>query len=189
MNCLSREILQAYLDNEVPAETRADIERHLDECPPCRGQLESVKSDAALVRELVSQLAGEPPPIPAFVPPENRIATGAAVWTSLFDAVAGWRGRLWWPAAAAGLALLLFLTYINLSQDTSRAEADDLPEWEALSFRTNPNGMFHNRQLLVVFEDEKTGRKSAVLTPPQVDEKQTPPFDDSIPQSSQPNGG
>ena len=36
MNCPSREMIQMYLDNETPAERKAEIERHLETCEQCR---------------------------------------------------------------------------------------------------------------------------------------------------------
>lgn len=43
--------LSEYLDQEVEPEVCADIEDHLDDCPPCRDFLESLRRTVGLVRE------------------------------------------------------------------------------------------------------------------------------------------
>ena len=44
--------LSDYLDGEVPAEIRAEIEGHLGACPPCEAFLESLRRTVGLVRDL-----------------------------------------------------------------------------------------------------------------------------------------
>lgn len=42
MNCFSAERnLSAYIDDELPAEARVELENHLDACPSCRAEYES----------------------------------------------------------------------------------------------------------------------------------------------------
>lgn len=44
--------LSEYLDQEVDPEVCADIEDHLDDCPPCRDFLESLRRTVGLVRSV-----------------------------------------------------------------------------------------------------------------------------------------
>ena len=45
------EFLAAYLDDELPAETRADFERHLSLCPPCVDYLAEYRETIRLGRQ------------------------------------------------------------------------------------------------------------------------------------------
>lgn len=44
--------LSEYLDQEVDPAVCAEIEGHLDDCPPCRDFLESIRRTVHLVREV-----------------------------------------------------------------------------------------------------------------------------------------
>jgi len=189
MSCVSLGTVQAYLDNELPAERRTEIEHHLKSCGPCRHQLEQVSNNAAFVTDLLSKLTPEPQPIPAFVPPRNRTRSGAECQERIVQPAARWNRWSWRIVAPASLAFLLFLVYANLPETGSRVVTDDFQEWEALSPRTNPNEMFHNRQLIMVVEDARTGRKSTLVTSARTHDDQTSPTDDSIGEVSPSNGG
>jgi mycothiol system anti-sigma-R factor len=43
--------LSEYLDHEIDPGACAEIEGHLDDCPPCRDFLESLRRTVGLVRE------------------------------------------------------------------------------------------------------------------------------------------
>lgn len=60
------DFLMAYLDRELPAETRDEFERHLSVCPSCRAYLDSYRRTTALARE--AMCAGGDQPVPASVP-------------------------------------------------------------------------------------------------------------------------
>src|SRR5512143_2901233 len=49
----------AYLDDELAAEERHELEAHLTECATCRGQLEQERADLSMVRRA---LAAPPTP-------------------------------------------------------------------------------------------------------------------------------
>ena len=56
--------LDAYVDDELDADTRADFDRHLLVCPSCRAYLETYKETIDLVRgaaEREEDLAREAP--------------------------------------------------------------------------------------------------------------------------------
>lgn len=44
--------LSEYLDHEIDPGACAEIEGHLDDCPPCRDFLESLRRTVGLVREV-----------------------------------------------------------------------------------------------------------------------------------------
>jgi len=60
MNCRKcRDRLERYLDSELAAKERAELERHLESCADCRQQLEELK---ALSTVLQARPGNEPPP-------------------------------------------------------------------------------------------------------------------------------
>ena len=59
------EWLNAYLDGELRGARLAQVRAHLEECPSCQAELESVARLSGLLHE---------PPMPAFTPPERFAA-------------------------------------------------------------------------------------------------------------------
>lgn len=57
--------LQAYLDEELPAERTREIREHLRECAPCRGLLEDVRAREALVGTALAAEGREAPDVEA----------------------------------------------------------------------------------------------------------------------------
>lgn len=84
-----REKLVAYLDGQLDASERSELEEHLEVCYGCREELETIKAALALTR------ADAPP----------RFA-GIEWQTSVPRRVPWWRW-VWVPAAAAAVLLLL----------------------------------------------------------------------------------
>jgi anti-sigma factor RsiW len=56
--------LRDYLDGELPADQRAEFERHLGLCPPCRHYLDSYRATVALGAGAFRDGAGDPPELP-----------------------------------------------------------------------------------------------------------------------------
>ena len=56
------ERLSPFVDNELPAAERADVERHLNACPPCRMAATHESGARAIVREQARRLADMPLP-------------------------------------------------------------------------------------------------------------------------------
>jgi mycothiol system anti-sigma-R factor len=52
--------LSEYLDQEIDPGACAEIEEHLDDCPPCRDFLESLRRTVGLVREAASSAEAIP---------------------------------------------------------------------------------------------------------------------------------
>lgn len=96
------EWLSAYLDGELDARRRAEVQAHLDSCPACRRELDTLRSSARLldawcVPEVTPQVS---------VVFADRLAAQQArqPWWSAWLGTAGGR-RIAWPLAA-GVALL-----------------------------------------------------------------------------------
>jgi hypothetical protein len=110
------ELLSAYLDDELPVEERAPIDRHLALCPDCRDQLESLRH----LSRAIAEEAVPPPPdelearvlgrldalavVPMrrrrFVIPATIAATIAAA--SLVAVVTWKQGGVGWPPRQEG---------------------------------------------------------------------------------------
>ncbi len=116
MNCAKAlELIEALIDGRLPAGEAAEIREHLDACPSCAAEAESLRTVGALLRLWTSARAAE---------------SGAgldALWTRVAAGIEERRGRrrlaaiarkwLWVPAAAA-LAVFTLLFY---SSDGARA--------------------------------------------------------------------
>lgn len=89
-----QELLGPYLLGELSVEEERELERHLEGCSGCRGELARVRQTHNLLRELA---AGEPPP-----ELKTRVLARARDETS---ARSGGRWKLWIPAAAALLVV------------------------------------------------------------------------------------
>lgn len=56
------ELLSEYLDREIPPTLCSEIERHIQDCPPCVAFVDSLKKSIGLCRDL--KAADPPPPLP-----------------------------------------------------------------------------------------------------------------------------
>jgi anti-sigma factor RsiW len=56
------ELLTEYLSEALPAEDRARLEAHLDDCEPCSVHLEQLKAGIELLGELRQPAAGDVSP-------------------------------------------------------------------------------------------------------------------------------
>jgi anti-sigma factor RsiW len=54
-------LLSEYLDGQLPPATCQELERHIQDCPPCVTFVNSLKKSVRLCREYSS--AAEPPPL------------------------------------------------------------------------------------------------------------------------------
>lgn len=92
------ELLGSYVLGELTAEEERELERHLRECPSCRGELDLVRQTHDLLREVAT--SGPQPELKARVLAQATGKTPAAR-----SALGGW--RLWIPAAAALLVVAI----------------------------------------------------------------------------------
>lgn len=103
MSCTFEDELTAYVDGELPAARRAEVEAHLGTCPDCR-------ATEGLLRRTLAQL----PALPEFVPsPSLRREVLAKVdalpptWGERLRAL--WRPTVMVPTAALVATLVLVL--------------------------------------------------------------------------------
>jgi anti-sigma factor RsiW len=59
-----RDLLAAYLDNELSAEERVEVEAHLSACAGCRKALDSMRKAQDAVRSLLTERASGQEPSP-----------------------------------------------------------------------------------------------------------------------------
>ncbi len=88
------ELLGPYALGDLSAEEKRELERHLEACPECRGELDLLRQTHNLLEEVAA--GGPPPELKARV---LARATGEA------PSRPGSRWRLWIPAAAALLVV------------------------------------------------------------------------------------
>src|SRR5690349_11742743 len=62
MHCYAEGALRAYLDGALPAEERAQIAAHLDNCLECRRDLDEQRARAAHIGALLPTPAASPEP-------------------------------------------------------------------------------------------------------------------------------
>ena len=107
------ERLASYTDDALPPVERADVERHLDKCPPCRTAAAHEQGGRTLLRERAGQLKAEP------LPPGLRTRCEAIAREH------GGRARSWRTGFVPGLvtALLILLGGVaGLSIATHRSD-------------------------------------------------------------------
>lgn len=111
------ERLTPYVDDALPQAERADVQQHLERCPPCHRAATEEQGGRAVVRECADKLRTSPP-----LPPGLRSRCEALAQEHAgVRTVAGWRARL----VPVGLmaVLIAFTGVALLSVATHRSEA------------------------------------------------------------------
>ena len=104
------EQLTPYVDRALPTEARADVERHLDECPPCRRAAAEAEGGRTVLRDRAEQLRG------VTLPPGLRSRCEAlARQHGVRPAVGWWRGPLASALAVAGILIITAATLFVLA--------------------------------------------------------------------------
>lgn len=109
------ERLAAYADESLPADERAGVQRHLDECTPCRTVASHEREAHALIRARAQRLHGEP------LPPGLRSRCEALAQSAAGAGPAIWRARL--IPATLGAVLLVITGAAILPLATHRSDA------------------------------------------------------------------
>ena len=108
-------LLASYVDETLETERRADVERHLAACPPCRDRAASERGGRVLLRGCAARLREAP------VPPGLRSRCEALARDHVrVRAIAGWRTLLPMGVAAVLVAVTLL---VLLSFATRRSDA------------------------------------------------------------------
>ncbi|HUG52169.1 MAG TPA: zf-HC2 domain-containing protein, partial [Vicinamibacteria bacterium] len=110
------ERLSAFLDGELDASERGEVERHLRECPACARHLEELSAVDALAREAAVE-----------APPGYFEALPGKVRTRLRG-----RGRraplALWPALAAAAAIVLAAVLVPITLTRQRSIVPSMAE-------------------------------------------------------------
>ncbi len=104
MNCERvQDLLNEYIDGELPAAAREGVEQHVAGCARCRAELRALRQAAELVRSLPR--AAAPEGMAAAI--KSRVARAAGIRRRA--ALARWVGVGGWVAAAATLLVVIKL--------------------------------------------------------------------------------
>jgi len=106
--------LTPYVDEALPPGERADVEQHLNACPPCRVSANQEQDARTLLRDRADQLRAVP------LPPGLRSRCAALVRDHAASAVAAsWWSRL--VPAGLAVALILFTGFAIVTLATQRS--------------------------------------------------------------------
>jgi len=106
MKCeLVRDLLSAYMDNELGADTIREVDAHLRTCPACSAELEELRLQHRVLAKALATPVQSSPWLA-----ERAMAEAQRRQTGLFGMARGYLGRAWLRSAlgvAAVLAILL----------------------------------------------------------------------------------
>jgi anti-sigma factor RsiW len=124
MNC-SRDLIEAYMDEELDPGLRAAVEEHLSSCPVCSAAHSRFRQQQASIRSVAPYYTA-----PAQLQQSVRgaLQRAAANETSAMARNTTWR----WLAIAASVLLAISLSW-NLSRPRPRTAENDLVAQNALS--------------------------------------------------------
>jgi anti-sigma factor RsiW len=105
--------LTSFVDDALPAEERADVEQHLDACPPCRVTAAQEQGGRTVLRERAEQLRAQP------LPPGLRSRCAALARDGARSGAPAWRSRL--IPAALTATLVLFTAFAAFMLATQRS--------------------------------------------------------------------
>lgn len=105
MRCISDDLIQKYVDNEISAKEKARIDGHLAHCSECAEKIEERREKANRIKELISSLHRDEIQVPAFREPERSNRQ----FIRRFDKVI--------YAAAAACLLVLFIIFLQKPED------------------------------------------------------------------------
>jgi hypothetical protein len=133
-----RESLGAHALGQLPADERAALEAHLEGCPECRAELESLRSVAQLMPLADPQRFAEAPSPPPLL--GERVAATIAAERRARERRRKrrrWGFGLAWSGAAAALATAAVLAIFVLGDSGGGNE----PPQRQVAFRSLPAGM------------------------------------------------
>ena len=120
--------LEKYFDGEVTNKERILVEAHLQDCSSCRHELKSMEDLKAFIRAPVEEAAEKEdfPWVWQKIEKEIRLQKKLTPWQSIrswLDLSPLFRRRVWIPAAATFVALLLITAQIIFETTPSYSDA------------------------------------------------------------------
>jgi len=112
--------LDAYSTGELDAETCAEIEQHIRQCPSCLDELKKIREENILYRNCVSAIPGYAleEKFVRYVPPEEPKSLRR------FFSASGWR----WAAAAMVIMAIGLFFYLQVNRNASVIDKNILAE-------------------------------------------------------------
>lgn len=151
--------LLAYLDDEMDAERREAVRRHLEGCPGCRRRLEELESREGLFSDVAGRLDR---PVPEIPNPADRDGSGVAAGDAGGAAPLGSLGS---PPLRAAAVVLLLLVGGALLTPPGRALAERAVNGIAGLFGKDPGSpVAAARQDTSGGEDPTGGRQSTAVS-------------------------
>ncbi len=114
MKCINKETFTLYLDNELPANKRKNVEVHLESCQKCREQLQAIKKDTAFIQAKLELVKPRYIPEKAFTP-TRAVEKKPGIMTRMKKALKS-SIRVPVPAMAFMLVLVLFMGVVLVIQ-------------------------------------------------------------------------
>ena len=135
----SQELLERYFDGEVTGEERSHAETHLAHCTTCQDTLKSMEGLRYLVKAPVDKADQREnfywvwQRIEREIQPKDKLSWKESIWR-WFDVRPMFRKRVWVPAAAAIVAILLALTPSLLKKTPSSSDLSVVEYVESQSY-------------------------------------------------------
>jgi predicted anti-sigma-YlaC factor YlaD len=105
-NCLSDEMLQHYIDEELSLNEQIKIEKHLAECEYCSAKFQDKKKLIELLSNGVPSVKDNEIIVPDFHPPEKQKLEGRK------------KKHIYWWSTAASILILISLFLFKNTDDT-----------------------------------------------------------------------
>ncbi|NJO70165.1 MAG: zf-HC2 domain-containing protein [Bacteroidetes bacterium] len=108
MNCLNREEVQAFADNEMSFQEMESFRKHIETCENCRNLLMTAQKESAIIRNLLATVEPEEIVIPLFRPSLKKR-----------------KQRIGWIASSAAAIIIIMISIWTNNQNKAREKAHD----------------------------------------------------------------
>ena len=139
MDCLSDEIIQMFIDGELPGEERELLAFHVQGCEVCAKRISEQQELALGCRESINSLVGDPSEIPGFDHPNKMSVLSKRT-----------RYRIIFPLAAASILVFFFL----LPSDEPAEDLTEIIGLSRFSGEIDANLPVSDQELEISFYDE-----------------------------------
>ncbi|MFA7043819.1 MAG: anti-sigma factor [Bacteroidales bacterium] len=153
MNCIDKDILQRYLDGEMDPDQKAQVDKHLKECQPCRIQLELLQTRAVHIKKALKNLSDKEvviPPLSSMVDGKRSVIESKELQHKNASGN-GWKPvtRLFYGIAVACAIILLFL----YTPWTKPEESQDVIQMQAVIQEVDANRPYSEQETVITVID------------------------------------